>query len=358
MTNEQLFSNLNVVVDKRQQHPTSAAGDATITEDVEQQQTEALAIHHALSAQGFQVTPDLLAQYQETSAWIASHEIPVGNSASILRATAGRDLKRVLDLFVEATAAAAASAAMAASSAGKSSKSAGGGGGSSGKKSSHAPSSSSSPLPGTKPVNNYLIGKRPIIIVPKAMSAPITMANAHEFFAHAKFVPRDVMLKQQASSGGRRGAPPHTFSRRVSPKWLSGAKASSNAPIIPNNSSTGMLEFELMDNPTSKLGVDHVREWQRIVAVVSLGQSWQFKDWPGPYGQAVSLFGEHVYGCYIGLEGDAVPPDLTKWNVKKSKLSRDKRSLDTVTHANFWNELEEWMAIHKPELLPQTPSNH
>jgi hypothetical protein len=196
------------------------------------------------------------------------------------------------------------------------------------------------------------------------------MVNAHEFLANAKFVTRQEMLKQQQqlqqlqhpAGSGRRVAPPSVVSRRMSPRWIAAATAkmpannSNHAMMSSTMNNNAMLEFELMDNPTSKLG-NNMKEWQRIVAVICLGQGWQFKDWPGPYGQAVSLF-DQVYGCYVGLEGDQLPADLQKWNVKRAKLNRDKRSLDSVTHARFWNELEEWMAIFKPELflsITQTP---
>ena len=87
MTNEQLFSNLNVVVDKR-----------AATEETSQEE-----IHKALSAEGFDVTPELLQQHVASLELILPLEIPVGNSASILRpATAvDRNFTRVLDLYNE-----------------------------------------------------------------------------------------------------------------------------------------------------------------------------------------------------------------------------------------------------------------
>jgi parafibromin len=171
-----------------------------------------------------------------------------------------------------------------------------------------------------------LAGKKPVIVLPKGMTCPITMTNAHEFFSNAKFVP--------PKRGGVQ-KPPTTFARRVAAR-LGG----------------GTVEYELMDNPVTKLGQDP-REWQRIVAVIALGQAWQFKDWPGKYADPVHLFGR-TYGFYIGMEGDVIPAELEGWAVRKGKLNRDKRGLDSVTHASFWNGLDEWMAVHKAELLPQT----
>jgi hypothetical protein len=61
-----------------------------------------------------------------------------------------------------------------------------------------------------------------------------------------------------------------------------------------------MNVYELMDNPNSKLYSQ--KDWDRVVAVIALGASWQFKDWPGPiYNNPLRLFGS-VYGFYIGME--------------------------------------------------------
>jgi len=91
---------------------------------------------------------------------------------------------------------------------------------------------------------------------------------------------------------------------------------------------------------------------ERVVAVIALGQSWQMKDWPGSYSNPVQLF-NRTFGFYIGMEGDKIPTELQGWSVTQSKLNRDKRGLDSVTYASFWNALDEWMAIHKPEMLPR-----
>lgn len=284
MTTEELFSNLNVVVGKR---------DAT----TESSQAE---IHKALSAEGFDVTPELLQKHRPALDLIVPLEIPVGNSASILRpATAvDRNFNRVLELYNET---------IKPSSSSKKSK----------------PSKSKS----HQQDRSHLVGKKPIIVLPKGMSAPITMANGYEFFANSKYVPRDASRKVQK--------PPSTFTRKVATR-LGG----------------GVMEYELMDNPTTKLG-NNASEWQRIVAVVALGASWQFTDWPGQYKEPVHLF-SRTYGFYIGMEGDKIPPEIEGWAVRTGKLNRDKRGLDSVCYASFWNGLDEWMAIHKPEMLPKT----
>jgi len=296
VTNEQLFSNLNVVVDKR--HMQQQAQEEITT---------------ALSAEGFAVTPEILEEYKDATRKLLANEIPVGNSSSILRAiNPKKDLSRVLELYNEAVKPPRPPPPSSS-------------------KGSSASSSAAAGGRAAKFKKGYLVGKKPVIVVPKGMTAPITLINAHEFLSNGKFVPRDVMIKQ-----GRQRAPSTTFTRNV--KTASGT--------------SGLLEYEIMDNP-KKLGGD-AKEWERIVAVVVLGQPWQFKDWVKPYNNPVTLFSV-TYGFYIAMEGDQIPKDVEHgWAVKKARLNRDKRGLDSVTFASFWNGLDEFMAVHRPELLPQS----
>jgi RNA pol II accessory factor, Cdc73 family, C-terminal len=313
VTNEQLFEHLNVVVDKRANNTTDVLADA---------------IAAALSAKGFEITgKEQLEPYLQRTADIVANEIPVGNSASILRANNPRkDLTRVLELYME-TVNPTKDGKLAESSKAHSSK--------------HASSSAKQASSGNRSnFKHYLLGKKPVIIVPKGMTSPITLVNAHEFLSNARFVPRDAMVKQQQQKGLR--APPTTFTRSI--------QTSSNSP------STGLLEYEIIDNPR-KLGSDH-REWERIVAVIVLGQSWQFKDWlktPVAYNVPATLF-DKVYGFFVSMEGDKLPPDVTNWAVHRAQINRDKRGLDSVMYASFWNGLDEWMKVYKAELLPQAES--
>jgi len=322
VTNEQLFSNLSVVVDKRQM-------DKKAQEEITK----------ALSAEGFAVTNEMLEEEskKEVLQTIFANEIPVGNSASILRAANPRkNLSRVLELYMETILPAKAS-----SSSSKSKPSS--------KLAAAAVVSNKASLQKQKPKKSYLIGKKPVIIVPKGMTAPLTLINAHEFFCHGKFVPRDVMIKQ-----GRQRSPATTFTRNVRGRGGGGASASGGSGGQAGaGSSSGLLEYEIMDNP-KRLGTD-TKEWERIVAVIVLGQSWQFKDWPPPYNNPVQLFSKTL-GFYVGMEGAKLPDELSGWAVKKAKLNRDKRGLDSVTYASFWNSLDEFMSVHRPELLPQQES--
>lgn len=294
---EKLFSNLSLVVGRRE---IRAKRDA-----------EQAKLHLALSTEGFEtVAPEIIAKYNNQESM--AHEIPVGNSSSILKAGAGKDLSRVLKLYNETITGKNNSYGAGKNKTGSAGK---GGPSSDGSKKSWRP---------------YLVGKKPIIILPKGMQAPVTLVNAHKFFAESKFVTREKMQKELRTI---KQAPKTVFTRNVSPRLGGGA-----------------VEYELMDNPKSKLNAPE--DWERVVSVVALGQSWQMKDWPGSYSNPVQLF-NRAFGFYIGMQGDKIPMELQSWSVTQSSINRDKRGLDSVAYSSFWNALDEWMAIYKPEMLPQ-----
>lgn len=158
------------------------------------------------------------------------------------------------------------------------------------------------------------------------MTLAITMINAGFFLGKdAVFVPRVQAMKNPAA--GKRGGT-ITITRRFNQR-LGG----------------GEITYDIIDNPATRLKKD---EWDRVVAVVCQGASWQFKGWR--YSDPVDLF-SRTFGFYVGLEGATVPAELQGWNCKTGKVSRDRRGGDNICLAGFWNGLEEFMAVHKQELF-------
>jgi parafibromin len=152
----------------------------------------------------------------------------------------------------------------------------------------------------------------PIIIVPNAMTSCITLVNAAFFLGkEATFVPRDVAVKRP--DAGKRGITLH-ITRKL-PQRLGG----------------GEITYDIIDNPTTRLKKE---DWERVVAVIAQGASWQFKGWR--YSDPVELF-SRSFGFYVGYEGAAVPSELQGWNCKLGKVSRDRRGLDNICLASFWN---------------------
>jgi parafibromin len=350
ITQQDIMKNLNIVVDKRggkKAAPKPDGGEVDVemvvdasetnNEDdkatgldepptlLSQEEEERKAIQDSLSAAGYEATEltaeALEADRAEVGEKITSFEIPVGNSASILRcgATAtkstpkqkstgslsGRNFAGVLELYMES---------LKQPSSSKNSKR------------SSLGSKSSSAKKAARPSG------KPIIIVPSGMTSPITLLNSFEFFQNARFIPREVMVKKMT------GAKPTsvTIKRNVSAR-LGG----------------GEVEYEIIDNPIRKL--QSPKDWDRVVAVVAQGAAWQFKGWKMMRGRTagpVDIF-SNAFGYYVGFEGAPVPTELQGWNVKRVSLSKDKRGLDSVVYAGFWNNLDEWMSVHKRGYLPE-----
>lgn len=353
ITQQDIMNNLTTVVDKRgeksrgqEQETAGNAVDAEMIMDtfetpnengstpginddepptlLSQEEEERRAIQACLSAAGYEAT-EISAEALETDRAeviekITSFEIPVGNSASILRcgATAtkssskqksaapssGRNFARVLELYTESL--------------------------KQPRLDKHSKSSSNGNAPGSAKKVVRPTGK-PIIIVPNGMTSPITLINSLEFFQNAQFIPREVMVKKSS------GAKPNsvTMMRNVSSR-LGGGK----------------IEYEIIDNPIRKLNSS--KDWDRVVAVIAQGAAWQFKGWKMTRGRdanPVDIF-SNAFGYYIGFEGAPVPKELQGWNVKKGSLFKDKRGLDSVVYASFWNGLDEWMSVHKRDYLP------
>ncbi|GMH94403.1 hypothetical protein TrVE_jg4899 [Triparma verrucosa] len=158
----------------------------------------------------------------------------------------------------------------------------------------------------------------PIIVIPNAMSSVITMHNAEAFFADATYTSNK------------------------------GAKPKKVKCVRKLTKSRKNVEFEIIDDAKSL----SPSEWNRVVSVIALGKEWQFKDWKNqdrtPM-QPVDVF-SRTFGFYISLEGAPVPENLKTWSVKFAKINRDNRGLDSVAHALFWNQLEAWMFVNKPEM--------
>ena len=362
ITNEMLVSNLSLIVDKRDSAATpSKEGDglgtgeaadeahadgdapnelgtsAAAAEESDRDREDRELLLSWLSPAGFEVS-NLAAEVEadrDACRRITSLEIPVGDSASILRAGAGgevadstaggprrRDFARVLTIYQEVE-----KAEHRARHASSSSKD-----GAAGSKSKRPPppSSKGKAAPPTKsPSSSAATSKsrlppgNPIIIVPNAMTSVVTMVNAPFFLGEdATYLPREAALKDPRA--GKRGG---TFSvtRRMASR-LGGHE----------------LTYDVIDNPTTRL--KRPEDWQRVVAVVCQGQAWQFKGWR--HSDPVELF-SRSFGFYVGLEGANVPAELRGWNVKRSSISRDRRGMDNVCMASFWNGVEEFVSVHK-----------
>jgi len=305
VTNEQVLENLTLVADKKSvKSEDKQLAEAEKDDELENTSATDAASEkirnklHALLSERIYVTDEELAADREATQEIIANEMPVGNSFSVLRAP-GRDLSKVLEIYMEVKEKEAKAEAKESSKKRKGEPT--------------APSSSDA-----KKSKKEAKGK-PIIIVPNTMTSPITMINAKQFFGDRQYIPRQDVLKQMGSAA-RNSGPSVNFSRKVSAKYHGGM-------------TSNLLEYEIMDNP---LRLKSRSDWDRIVAIVAQGGAWQFKGWPGSWSNPVDIF-SRVMGFYIGMEGAPLPKELQGWNVKSLFISRDKRIMDSIVHSNFFN---------------------
>lgn len=150
----------------------------------------------------------------------------------------------------------------------------------------------------------------PIIIVPAAPSAILTMFNVAAFLGD-----RATFL----SSGEARAR----------------AKDKENVIFIEHRfKSAGItMRFQVVDNPT-RLTAD---QWARVVAVFVQGTSWQFKGWRW---EAPAEVLSHVKGYSVELDDGTGRLD-SSWRVQRLVVNASRRHADATAHFQFWSSLEE-----------------
>ncbi|KAF2165521.1 hypothetical protein M409DRAFT_55898 [Zasmidium cellare ATCC 36951] len=97
--------------------------------------------------------------------------------------------------------------------------------------------------------------------------------------------------------------------------------------------------FIMVDDP-SNFRPDY---WNRVVAVFTTGQTWQFKNykWQNP----AELF-SHALGVYVGWKGEVVPDTVKGWGRQVMSVQIDKGSnrwRDREVVEDIWSQIEARM---------------
>lgn len=151
----------------------------------------------------------------------------------------------------------------------------------------------------------------PIIIVPAAPTALLTLYNVQEFLRDSQFVPATV-AKDRANQPKEQSILLHRADAKGD-----AAKA-----------------CQIIDNP-ARLSLE---DWSRVKAVFVQGPAWQFKGWK--WENPVELF-QNVQGFYLHYDDVAVDPNVAAWNVKRLVISRSKRHLDATAYLAFWSTFDK-----------------
>lgn len=74
---------------------------------------------------------------------------------------------------------------------------------------------------------------------------------------------------------------------------------------------------------------------ERVVAVITQGVSWQFKQWK--ISDPATIFAS-AKGFYID-DGRDEPPSLKGWNVDKLTVSQSSEHQNSRSHVVFWDKV-------------------
>ncbi len=88
--------------------------------------------------------------------------------------------------------------------------------------------------------------------------------------------------------------------------------------------------------------------WNRVIAVFTTGQMWQFKTYR--WNEPRELF-KNVMGVYVRWHNEPQNPNVRDWNVIELQVDRAKRHTDKQVVSHFWRQLESWTQRRKPHLI-------
>ncbi|XP_001176791.2 parafibromin [Strongylocentrotus purpuratus] len=165
------------------------------------------------------------------------------------------------------------------------------------------------------------VSRTPIIIVPAATTALITLYNAMDLLQDFRFVTSDEKKKQ-------------------------GSRKENDVLIQRRKDDGSTVPYRVIDTVTKLTRAD----WDRVVAVFVQGPTWQFKGWPYMNGNnPVDIFAR-IRGFHLKYDNLKIDPNVKKWNVHVMDLSRSKRHLDKARLLNFWEVLDKYMVKDKSHL--------
>ncbi|PYH95983.1 CDC73-domain-containing protein [Aspergillus ellipticus CBS 707.79] len=179
----------------------------------------------------------------------------------------------------------------------------------------------------------------PIILLSPSASSLIRMSNVRSFLQDGVFVPPDHPTLSMTNSN-------ILYISR--PLRMNSDPSSSSRPIGSGSSQTTSRKptrFILVDS-TANFRPDY---WQRLVAVFTTGQTWQFKSykWSSP----PELF-KQATGVYVGWRGEDTPREVRSWGRGVQSFAVERWDEKGGVHgAGRWRDREVvegiWTAIEE-----------
>jgi parafibromin len=158
--------------------------------------------------------------------------------------------------------------------------------------------------------------KDPIIILSPSAISMLTMNNVKSFLQDGKFIDPQSTNSTENSTVNSNMVQIIRQSKRFNKK----------------------IKFVIVSN-VEKFFVKP-EYWDRVVAVFTTGQEWQFKNYK--INQPNLLF-QKVKGFYVNYNGDIIPNNVKNWNVQIISLDRNQRFKDRQISEFLWESIERFM---------------
>lgn len=184
----------------------------------------------------------------------------------------------------------------------------------------------------------------PIILISPSASSLIRMSNVKTFLEEGKFVPPDHPTLSSATDAN--------LVKLERPLRINGNSSNPSAGAIGSRTGgkpTRATKFIIVDGTTNF----KPEYWNRLVAVFTTGQTWQFKSykWSSP----PELF-KHATGVYVGWRGEEVPSQVKGWGRgvdnfaierwdEKNESQGGGRWRDREVVEGIWSAIEEGMRL-------------
>ncbi|CRL26631.1 RNA polymerase II accessory factor, Cdc73 [Penicillium camemberti] len=182
----------------------------------------------------------------------------------------------------------------------------------------------------------------PIILISPSASSLIRMSNVKSFLEEGIFVPPDHPTLSSATDAN--------LVKLERPLRLNGDASNPSASASSRaGKPTRPTKFIVVDGTTNF----KPEYWNRLVAVFTTGQTWQFKSykWSSP----PELF-KHATGVYVGWRGEDVPSQVKGWGRgvatyaverwdEKNGVHGGGRWRDREVVEGIWTAIEEGMRL-------------
>jgi len=175
----------------------------------------------------------------------------------------------------------------------------------------------------------------PIIMISSSPTALVTMHNVKKFLQDSAFEPSQEARARAAAEGNSKTEDLIAIYR-------------THTHIDSSNKETKrQARYFVVDSveALSKFGSD---AWDRVVCVMTTGQTWQFK--PYKWTEPTQLF-HHVKGIHVTWANDPPNTKIQDWNVTSLKIEPHRRHVDKSVVAHFWKILDAWILANKPWLM-------